>query len=196
MCSRKTCSITVDTFLLRVLLVWHFTEDKMMKKALWAIPLAVGVFMISGSVFAHHSNAVVDKDKSVLVTGTVTRWMFVNPHPAVYLDADVKGSKGDVINWFAAGGGGVQSLARVGWTNKTLKAGDRILAQGHPIRDGRPIMALRRLYRCATGEQVALGYDPANTSEYTTRIVWEDISPERVKQMCAKGTAEGLLKPF
>ena len=168
----------------------------MTKGKLRVLPVAAGLFLICGSLLAHHSNAVVDKDKATLVTGTVTKFAFANPHPAVYLDADVKGTKGNVINWFAAGGGGVQSLYQVGWTNKTLKAGDHILIQGHPIRDGRPIMALRRLYRCNTGEQVPLGYDPANPREYLTRIVWEDISAERVKEMCSKGTVQGLLKPL
>ena len=164
----------------------------MRKKALAVLSVAVGLFLASGLLFAHHSNAVVDKDKSTTVTGTVTRWRFANPHPAVYLDADVKGSEGHVVNWFAAGGGGVLSLHRLGWTNKTLLPGDRILVQGHPIKDGRPLMAMRRLYRCS-GEAVPLGYDPANPREYTTRIVWEEISPERVRAMCDEGTLLGAL---
>jgi len=45
------------------------------------------------------------------------------------------------------------------------------------------------------GEEVQLGYDPENFREYTTRIKWETISPERVRAMCAEGTLQGAIKP-
>ena len=166
----------------------------MKKKVFPVLSVAMGLWLVSGLTFAHHSNAVIDKDNATTATGTVTKLAFTNPHPAFYFDADVKGSQGNVVNWFAAGGGGVISLRKVGWTNKTLKPGDRILVQGHQIRDGRPLMGFRRLYRCS-GEAVPLGYDPGNESEYVTRIKWEPISPERVRAMCAKGTLEGTIKP-
>jgi hypothetical protein len=104
----------------------------------------------------------------------------------------VKDAQGKVVNWFAAGGGGVLSLRKVGWTNKTLKPGDRILILGHQSKDGRPLMGFRKLYRCS-GEEVQLGYDPANRSEYSTRVTWEDISPERVRSMCEQGTLQGTI---
>jgi hypothetical protein len=28
-----------------------------------------------------------------------------------------------------------------------------------------------------------------------TRVIWEPIDPERVREMCAKGTLEGTIKP-
>lgn len=166
----------------------------MKNKVLAVFGVVVGFCLVSGLALAHHSNTVIDKDNATTVTGTVTRLLFANPHPAVYFDGDVKDSQGKTINWFAAGGGGVLSLREVGWTNKTLVPGDRILVQGHQIKDGRPLMGLRRLYRCS-GEEVQLGYDPANLSEYTTRIKWEPISPERVREMCAKGTVQGAIRP-
>lgn len=167
-----------------------------MKKKVFAVfSVTAGLFLISGLVFAHHSNAVIDKENATTVTGTVTRLLFANPHPAIYFDADSKDRQGKVVNWFAAGGGGVLSLRKVGWTNKTLKAGDRILIQGHQIKDGRPLMGFRKLYRCS-GEEVQLGYDPANFNEYTTRVEWKPINPAQVKEMCAKGTLDGALKPL
>ena len=166
----------------------------MSRNVFTVLAVAIVFFLVSGLTFAHHSNAVIDKDNATTVTGTVTRLHFANPHPAFYFDADVKDSQGKGVNWFAAGGGGVISLRQVGWTNKTLKPGDRILVQGHQMKDGRPLMGFRRLYRCS-GEAVPLGYDPGNESEYTTRIKWEPISPERVRELCTKGTLEGAMKP-
>ena len=43
--------------------------------ALTAAPL-----LISGSVLAHHSNALSDKDRLTTLTGTVTKFAFTNPH--------------------------------------------------------------------------------------------------------------------
>ena len=166
----------------------------MKNKVLAVLATVIGLFLVSGQLLAHHSNTMIDKDNSTTVTGTVTRLAFANPHPAVYFDGDVKDRQGNTVNWFGAGGGGVISLRKVGWTNKTLQPGDRILMQGHQSKDGRPLMGLRRLYRCS-GEEVELGYDPANFREYTTRVKWETISPERVREMCAKGTLQGPIKP-
>ena len=163
-----------------------------MKKVLIALAVTTGLLLTSSLLIAHHSNAIVDKENSTTVTGTVTRWQFSNPHPAVHFDADVTDGEGNTVTWLAAGGGGVLSMHKLGWTNKTLLPGDRILIQGHHIKDGRPFMAMRRLYRCS-GEPVALGYDPASPGEYSTRIVWEDISAERVREMCEKGTLMGAL---
>jgi hypothetical protein len=164
-----------------------------MRKRVWpALGATAGLFLAAAFAFAHHSNAVIDKDNATTVSGTVTRLMFANPHPAIYFDADVKDRQGNVVNWFAAGGGGVLDMRKKGWTNKTLKPGDRILILGHQSKDGRPLMGFRKLYRCS-GEEVALGYDPTNRSEYSTRVVWEDISPERVRAMCEQGTLEGFI---
>jgi len=168
--------------------------ESMRSSVLPAFGVMAGLLLASGLVFAHHSNAILDKDNATTVSGTVTRLLFSNPHPAIYFDADVKDKQGNVVNWFAAGGGGVLSLRKVGWTNKTLQPGDRILILGHQIKDGRPLLGFRKLYRCS-GEEVTLGYDPANRSEYSTRVVWEDISPERVRELCEKGTLQGAIAP-
>ena len=162
----------------------------MNNKALAVFSVAIGLFLASGLLFAHHSEAALDKDHAATVTGTVTKWVFANPHPTVFLDGDVKDSQGKSVNWFAAGGGGVLDLRKAGWTNKTLVPGDRVLVQGQQVKDGRPVMGLRKLYRCS-GEQVQLGYDPTEPKN----MKWEPLSPERVREMCAKGTVEGLLRP-
>lgn len=147
--------------------------------------LVVGLLMVSSPMFTHHSNAVVDKDKLITVTGVVTKFAFVNPHVAVYWEG--QDAKGNVTEWYASGAG-PRALAEVGWNNKTFKAGERILIQGHPLRDGRPIMAFRALYRC-NGEGITL--DPGNATEYRTRVKIVPLNPDRVQALCA---AEKLVE--
>jgi uncharacterized protein DUF6152 len=159
-------------------------------KAAGVFSVAIGLFLLSGLLVAHHSEAALDKKNATTVTGTVTKWVFANPHPTVFLDGDVKDSQGKTVNWFAAGGGGVLGLRKAGWTNKTLVAGDRILVQGEQVRDGRPVMGLRKLYRCE-GEEVPVGYEADDSKSKK----FEPLSPGRVREMCAKGVVQGVNKP-
>jgi hypothetical protein len=152
--------------------------------------VAIGLFLVSGPLLAHHSEAALDKDNASTVTGTVTKWSFANPHPAVFLDGDVKDSQGKTVNWTAAGGGGVLGLRKAGWTAKTLVPGERILVQGEQVRDGRPVIGLRKLYRC-DGQEVSMGYDAGEKKGEK----FEPLSPARVREMCAKGTVQGVVKP-
>jgi hypothetical protein len=159
-------------------------------KAVGLFLVAVGLFLLSGLLRAHHSEAALDKNSKTTVTGTVTKWSFANPHPTVYLDGDVKDSQGKTVNWFAAGGGGVLGLRKAGWTNKTLVPGERLLIQGEQVRDGRPVMGLRKLYRCE-GQEVPMGYE----ADEDKNKKFEPLSLERVREMCAKGVVQGVVKP-
>ena len=162
----------------------------MRNKLVYAVLFSLCLLALSLPIFGHHSNAVVDKDKMITVTGSVTRFAFVNPHVAVYWNG--QDAKGAVTEWYAAGAG-PRALAEVGWNNKTFKPGEKILVQGHPLRDGRPIMAFRALYRC-NGEGITL--DPGNATEYRTRVRIVTLSPEKVKALCAaEKLVEGPIDP-
>ena len=80
----------------------------MKAKAGICLALTMGLLMISGSLSAHHSNALVDKDRLITVTGTVTKFAFINPHVGVYFD--VKDSQGKVSNYYAGGGSPAASV--------------------------------------------------------------------------------------
>lgn len=162
----------------------------MKNKVLAVFSLAIGLFPVSPLLFAHHSDTQIDKDNATTVTGTVTKWLLANPHPAIDFDGDVKDSQGNVVKWIAAEGGGVLGLRKAGWTNKTLMPGDRILVQGHQVKDGRPVMGFRKIYRCS-GEELPVGYEPGSAKAN----IWKPISPERVREMCANGIVEGAIKP-
>jgi Family of unknown function (DUF6152) len=84
---------------------------------------------------AHHSFAAVFDMSGTLVkvTGTVTRFDFVNPHGFVYLD--VKEPSGTVAKWkFEVTN--PNALLRLGWTKETLKAGDVVTVEGPRAKDG------------------------------------------------------------
>jgi hypothetical protein len=92
-------------------------------------------------LFAHHGNAAYDYEKTVTVKGSVTEWVFANPHSWVKLD--VTDDKGDVQHWVleatAAGSLGA------GWHKTTLKPGDALVVEVMPSKNGAPIGRIRRI---------------------------------------------------
>lgn len=106
--------------------------------------LAAGVVLLSfsGPLFAHHGGAQYDKEHAVTVNGTVTEYMFTNPHVQIHFD--VKNDDGTVDKWIAETGS-PQRLFRFGWNANTLKPGDKITVTGAAFKDGRKVMSLIKL---------------------------------------------------
>ena len=95
--------------------------------------IAIGLFA-GASAYAHHSFAAtyyVDQD--VKVTGTVTEFLYRNPHS--FVKVDCKDPKtGEMVRWSLEWGGGAQ-LIQDKVTRDTLKVGDTVVAEGNPGRD-------------------------------------------------------------
>ena len=147
------------------------------------LALTAGLLLISGSVLAHHSNALSDKDRLTTLTGTVTKFAFTNPH--VGISFDVKDAQGKAVGWYAFGGNPVALHREGGWTNKTFKVGEQILVRGHVNRDGKPIVLYVRVYHCSGGEMVNPGQGKIDGDEYLTRVKLEELAPARVMAVCS-----------
>lgn len=100
--------------------------------------MVAAVAMFSGPVLAHHgTGSSYEMDKVVTVSGTVTEFVWSNPHSQLYFD--VKDDKGNVVHW----AGELQSptaLLERGWTKTSIKAGDQVTVTGHPSKAGAPVM--------------------------------------------------------
>jgi hypothetical protein len=83
---------------------------------------------------AHHSFALFDMKKSVRLEGTVKRFDWANPHSWILLD--VVGPEAMAEEWMielpSAG-----SLARDGWNKNYLRAGERVVLNVNPLKDGK-----------------------------------------------------------
>jgi len=111
----------------------------------WTLRCAVlcGLLVASVSLQAHHSLAgMYALGKEGKVTGAFKAFRLVNPHSSLKLE--VKGPKGDIIEWSFVGGS-VQQLARLG-IGKTgpnaLKPGDEITVTCVPAADGKSPIGL------------------------------------------------------
>jgi len=88
------------------------------------------------SVFAHHGSHVsYDTEKSVVLKGTVTEFVWSNPHAQIYFD--VKNDKGEAVSW-GAETANPASLAKNGWTRNSMKPGDEITVTMWPSKAGTP----------------------------------------------------------
>ena len=99
-----------------------------------------GFLAFSVPLFAHHGGASFDTTKTVTVKGTVTEFIWTNPHVLVRLD--VKDASGTVTNWVAEVWNPVTQSSR-GWTRDTFKPGDDVSVEVTAAKNGRPIGMIR-----------------------------------------------------
>jgi Family of unknown function (DUF6152) len=106
-------------------------ETLMKLRALGLACFAVSVFAIP--VFAHHSFAMFDAEKSATLEGTVKEFQWTNPHSWILMM--VNNAQGQPEQW-AIELGSPSALARQGWVPKTLAPGMKIKTVIHPLKDG------------------------------------------------------------
>jgi hypothetical protein len=87
-------------------------------------------------LLAHHGNASYDTEKTVTVKGTVTEYIWANPH--VFVKVDAKDESGNTVHWVIETQNLVQQ-STLGWTNTTFKPGDQVEIEVTPAKVGRPI---------------------------------------------------------
>jgi hypothetical protein len=88
--------------------------------------------LVSTTSFAHHSYAMFDMKKEIVVEGTVKNFQWTNPH--IWIDVVVM-EKGKPVNWSIEGKGPIQLLAD-GWHRNSIKTGDKVSMVIHPLRKG------------------------------------------------------------
>jgi len=104
-------------------------------KLLLALALAASSVIVSVPLFAHHGNASYDSTKTITVKGTVTDYIWANPH--VFLEIDAKDSSGNPVHWTIEAQNPL-SQTEVGWTKNTFKHGDEVIVEIIPAKNGQP----------------------------------------------------------
>jgi len=106
------------------------------------IGLIAGLLFVCVPIFAHHGGSDYDIQHPVTLKGTVTEFVWANPHCQVFLD--VKDDSGKAVNWT------IETLApavlkRAGWSRETLHAGNQITITLVPSKKGTPVGMLRKV---------------------------------------------------
>jgi hypothetical protein len=111
-----------------------------MRNRLGTISLAViSLLAVSVPLSAHHGNAAYDATRSVIVKGTVTGYVWANPH--VFVKLDGKDDSGNTVHWVVEGQNPV-SMTQIGWTKDTFKPGDVVEIDAIPAKNGNPVAFL------------------------------------------------------
>ena len=115
----------------------------MKRNRVTSLALIAGLLTVCSPMFAHYgTNASYDLGKTVTLTGTVTEFVWSNPHCQLYFD--VKDDQGNVVHW----GGETNSpgvLKAAGWSKTTLKPGDQIKIAVHPSKAGTPVGVIQTI---------------------------------------------------
>ena len=93
---------------------------------------ALAFAAVAGPAVAHHSYAMFDMQKTVVLDASVTRFKWQNPHAFIEADVAVNGSS---EHW-AIEMTSPNNLAQEGWKRTSLKQGDRVRIWVHPLRSG------------------------------------------------------------
>lgn len=94
---------------------------------------ALAALALGAPAMAHHSTAMFDFSKTVELTGTVKDFEWTNPH--TWTNVTVDGGKAAGV--YGLEGMSPNYLARNGWNKHTLKPGDKVTFEVHPLKDGR-----------------------------------------------------------
>jgi uncharacterized protein DUF6152 len=122
---------------------------------------AVGVLLVSVPLAAHHGAAALDTGKEVTLKGTVTEWIWSNPH--CFLQFDAKDDAGTVRNW-AVETQNPTAMTQRGWSRTSFKAGDEVTVILEPVKNGQPIGRLLTAVRADGQKLVAAPPTPPVTA--------------------------------
>jgi hypothetical protein len=123
-----------------------------MKQA--SVGVVVAILTLFGvSLAAHHGAASFDTTKELTLKGTVTEWIWANPH--CFLKFDAKDDTGAVRNW-AVEVSNPTDMTRLGWARTSFKFGDEVTVTLQPFKNGAPVGRLRRVV-LPNGETLGTG---------------------------------------
>jgi hypothetical protein len=114
--------------------------------------LAIGLFVASAPVLAHHGASAYETKKLTTLKGTVTDFQFMNPHSEIFFE--VKNADGKVEKWSAEAASMV-TMSRLGWSRNLFKPGDQITVVGNRAKNGSPTMRLSKVV-LANGKEFAV----------------------------------------
>ena len=97
------------------------------------VAASIAAAALAGPASAHHSFAMFDQSKTVVLKGVVGEFQWTNPHSWIQLDVAGRPQAGRWSIELSS----PNNLGRQGWKRTTLKAGDVVTVTINPLRDGK-----------------------------------------------------------
>ncbi len=124
---------------------------KSSSKTIAAGAAMLGLVAAAWPVAAHHSTTMFDREKFIVLEGTVKELHWTNPHVAIFVEnAAAKPGIPDgmwVVELTSPG-----NLVRSGWTRTLIKPGEKVTVEVHQLRDGSKGGGLRKITLASTGQ--------------------------------------------
>ena len=103
-----------------------------MPKNILLFLVAAGLLSLQSPAFAHHGQAGYNNTEPVTVKGTVTDFLFSNPHSSCARCSGRQGPNSEVAGELTS----PNHLLRAGWNAHSLKAGDQVTLTGFRAKSG------------------------------------------------------------
>jgi len=104
--------------------------------------IAAALLLNRAPVLAHHGAATFDTEGEITIKGTVTEWVWSNPHSILRLD--VTAADGTVKKW-AVATANIADLSKRGWSRRLFKPGDEVTVLIQPAKSGEPVGMIRNV---------------------------------------------------
>ena len=91
-------------------------------------------FLYARDASAHHSFAMFDGSKTVIIEGTVKSWEWKSPH--AWLIVDARDPKTQRAEEWGLEGYAIGTLRTMGYARDSFKVGDKITVTVNPRKDG------------------------------------------------------------
>ena len=102
-----------------------------MLKHLLCAAAVLGVSVMPAS--AHHSGAMFDGAKEIVLVGTIKEFQYTNPHS--WIQILVPRDTGGEVEWSIETGAPIV-LLRAGIKSNALRPGEKVTLRAHPLKDG------------------------------------------------------------
>lgn len=99
-----------------------------------ALMLAGIAASFAAPALAHHSFAMFDRDKNVTMSGTVREFEWTNPHVWIHVLVEDQ-TNGKPLEW-SFEMQSIQTNAGLGWRADSVRPGDKVSIDFHPLKDG------------------------------------------------------------
>ena len=116
------------------------------------VALFSAVALMAFPSIAHHSYAAYDLINTRTLKGTIEGFHWSNPHSTFTLVLD-PGAASEPIHWNIITSSPA-ILKRFGWTQHSLKPGDRVSVVCNPMSDGSPAGRLHTVLLLDTGQEL------------------------------------------
>ena len=126
------------------------------KRATLSLIVAIVVLLVAAKPsLAHHSRAMFDIARNVTYRGTVTEYLWQNPHSYIVIAVGTDAKDPSTVGTWDVEASSINIMLDQGWTRTTYKPGDPITIVAHPRKNGSKVALLfyairpdgARLYR-------------------------------------------------